>query len=58
MTPTEITEQAAKRGIKVSRLLKDAGINHSTWWRWQRGKFQPRASSLSRIKKALNTKKK
>ena len=58
MTPTEITDLAAKRGIKIARLLKDAGIDHSTWWRWRHGKFQPRASSVERITKALNAKKK
>lgn len=58
MSPTEITDLAAKRGIKLSALLKIAGINYSTWWRWQQGKYQPRAASLEKIKKALNQPKK
>jgi transcriptional regulator with XRE-family HTH domain len=58
VTPTEITALAERRGLKMSDVLKAAGINHSTWWRWQRGKYQPRAESVERIKKALNAKKK
>jgi len=53
-----ITALAERRGLKMSDVLKAAGINHSTWWRWQRGKYQPRAESVERIKKALNAKKK
>lgn len=58
MTPTEITDLAQRRGLKMSVVLKAAGINHSTWWRWQHGKYQPRAESVERIRKALNAKKK
>lgn len=58
MTPTEITDLAERRGLKMSDVLKTAGLNHSTWWRWRHGKYQPRAESIERIKKALQTKKK
>lgn len=58
MSPTEIQDRAYLRGIKLSVLLKYAGINYSTWWRWKQGKFQPRAASLAKIQKALSQPKK
>lgn len=54
MTPDEIIYRARKRGMKMKHLLEQAGIDHSTWWRWRKCKFQPRKASIDKIKRILN----
>lgn len=54
MTTTEIQARADALGIPIAELLKRAGINRVTWWRWSTGRFQPRAGTVERIEAALN----
>jgi len=54
MTTTEIQARADALGIPIAELLKKAGINRVTWWRWSTGRFQPRAGTVERIEAALN----
>ena len=54
MTTTEIESRAKAAGHSITGLLILAGINRATFWRWKTGKFQPRASSVERIRCILN----
>ncbi len=54
MTTTEIQARADAQGIPIADLLRKAGINRVTWWRWSTGRFQPRAGTVERIEAALN----
>jgi hypothetical protein len=54
MTTTEIERQVADLGSSLPRVLKLAGINRATWWRWKTGRFAPRAASVERIRYVLN----
>lgn len=44
---------ARQSGVKLRTLLDRAGINRATWWRWAKGRFEPRAGSIERIKREL-----
>lgn len=54
MTTTEIETKAAEVGLSIAELLTFAGISRATWWRWKKGRFAPRASSVERIRETLN----
>ena len=49
----DIQLRAAKAGLDINDVIRAAGINRATWWRWTSGKFSPRAASLARINIAL-----
>lgn len=53
MTSNEIEARAEKRGMTIAELLRAAGINRVTWWRWKTGRFQPRAATVERILEIL-----
>lgn len=53
MTTNEIETMARQSGVKIRTLLDRAGINRATWWRWAKGRFEPRAGSIERIKREL-----
>lgn len=53
MTTNEIEARAEKRGMTIAELLRAAGINRATWWRWKTGRFQPRAATVERILEIL-----
>ncbi len=57
MNTTDIEARASKAGITIPDLLKRAGINRATWWRWSTGRFQPRAGTVERINNVLNRRK-
>ena len=47
-------EAAAKRAdLAMGEILRDAGVNPSTWWRWKRGKVDPGLSLFRRVEAAL-----
>jgi transcriptional regulator with XRE-family HTH domain len=54
MNTTEIEERANKLGLPVRELLKRAGVNRATWWRWKKGRYSPRQATAERIERALN----
>lgn len=57
MTTTEqIEAEAAQKGWRMSALCKAAGVNYSTWWRWKSNRYEPRAASVSKLRRILNTK--
>jgi transcriptional regulator with XRE-family HTH domain len=59
MTTTQDIEARAQReGLSIPDLLKRAGINRATWWRWSTGRFQPRAETVDRIEAALKLSRK
>jgi predicted transcriptional regulator len=49
----QIEADAAARGVEIGDALKVAGVAVSTWWRWKEGKFEPRASTVRRIREAI-----
>ena len=49
----DIQLRAAQARLDINDVLRMAGINRVTWWRWCSGKFSPRAASLARINIAL-----
>jgi hypothetical protein len=53
MTTTEIESRAKAAGHTIAGVLILAGVNRATWWRWKTGKFQPRASSIARIRSII-----
>lgn len=54
MTTAEIKTRAKEAGLTLSGLLVLAGINRATFWRWEKGRFAPRAASIERIRGILN----
>jgi transcriptional regulator with XRE-family HTH domain len=54
MKTNEIEARAKKRGMTIAELLKAAGVNRVTWWRWKSGRFQPRAGTIERIIEILD----
>ena len=59
MTTTEqIEAEAALKGWRMSALCKAAGVNYTTWWRWKSNRYEPRAASISKLRRILNTKHK
>lgn len=42
----EIVERARKLGIPMRELCEEAGVNHSTWWRWQQPDANPRLRDM------------
>ena len=49
----EIAAEAKARRVPIPTLLKAANVASSTWWRWRKSKFEPRASTLRRLKAEL-----
>jgi hypothetical protein len=49
----DIQLQVAQARLDINDVLRMAGINRVTWWRWTSGKFSPRAASLAKINIAL-----
>ena len=37
MTPEAIERRAYDARVSINRLLKDAGVQNSTFWRWKKG---------------------
>ena len=59
MTTTQDIEARAQReGLPIADVLATAGVNRSTWWRWKKGRFQPRADTVDRIEAALKLSRK
>lgn len=53
MNTTEIEERARKLGIPVRELLKRAGVNRATWWRWKSRRYSPRQATAEKIESVL-----
>jgi predicted transcriptional regulator len=53
MTITEIETRAKAAGRTIASILILAGVSRATFWRWKTGKFQPRASSIARIRSII-----
>lgn len=55
MNPIQQIEARAEAiGVPISHILYSAGVNFSTWWRWKRGKFQPRQAKLQAVLDVLS----
>jgi predicted transcriptional regulator len=50
----EIEALAASAGVPMLDVLKRAGVATTTWWRWSEGHFEPRFSTLRRVRDALD----
>jgi hypothetical protein len=53
MTITEIETRAKAAGRTIASILILADVSRATFWRWKTGKFQPRASSIARIRSII-----
>lgn len=49
----EIQERAQAASLDMARVLADAGVAASTWYRWREGKVGPNLSTLRRVQGAL-----
>lgn len=50
----EINGRAKAIGVSVRELCEEAGVNFSTYWRWQRPDANPRLRDLTIALDALN----
>lgn len=51
---SDIEQRAAGADIKMSEVLRLAGVAQTTWWRWGEGHFEPRIKTLRRVRTALD----
>jgi transcriptional regulator with XRE-family HTH domain len=49
-----ITDRAKAAGHEINAILERAGVNESTWWRWQNGKASPTLKTLQKIGRILD----
>jgi hypothetical protein len=49
----DIEKRAADIDTPVRDVLEHAGIDWSTWWRWNQKKSSPTIATLSRVTKSL-----
>lgn len=53
-TPQEIKDRAVAAHVSINRLMMAAGIQNSTFWRWETGKTDaPHPVTLRKITDAL-----
>lgn len=50
----EIESRATTAGVEIGDVLKRAGVASTTWWRWSEGHFDPRLSTLRKVRAALD----
>jgi predicted transcriptional regulator len=50
----EIETKAAEANVSIADVLKRAGVASTTWWRWSEGQFDPRFSTLRKVRDALD----
>lgn len=50
----EIVERARKLGLAMRELCEEAGVNHSTWWRWQQPDANPRLRDMRHALEAMD----
>lgn len=53
LSPNDIERLAADAGITVMELCRQAGIAHTTFYRWKAGKTRPTMVVYERIQNAL-----
>ena len=49
----QLERDIAARGVSTRRVLKEAGVNPSTWTRWKAGRNSPNLSTLERCHSAV-----
>ena len=54
ITLPQLEQRRKNLGLSRKRWLKIAGVEESTVYRWFQGKTKPRASTLERLKLALD----
>jgi predicted transcriptional regulator len=50
---SEIEQSAATNGVEMREALQEAGIAATTFMRWQKGRFDPRMSTVRRLQDAI-----
>lgn len=50
----EIEARAQIAGIEIGDVLGRCGVAKTTWWRWSEGQFEPRLSTLRKVREALD----
>jgi transcriptional regulator with XRE-family HTH domain len=50
----KINLRASKLNTGILDVLRRAGVNESTWWRWKTGKASPTLKTLQRIEAVLD----
>jgi transcriptional regulator with XRE-family HTH domain len=53
LTPKSIRERATKAHMSVEALMREAKIERSTFWRWERGIGKPHPVTVQKISDAL-----
>ena len=54
MDCSKLKDIAHKRGIRFAKLARLSGVNETTLYRMQNGKYDPRLSTIQKIATALN----
>lgn len=49
-----MVNRAAALKTSIFDVLKRAGVNESTWWRWKSGKSSPTLKTINRIGSVLD----
>ena len=53
LSPADMQEAARSMGMSMSKVCQQAGIAHTTYHRWRRGKHQLRLDIYKRLRDAL-----
>lgn len=49
----EIEARAEIATVAIDDVLERCGVARTTWWRWKEGQFEPRLSTLRKVREAL-----
>ncbi|MFC0633264.1 helix-turn-helix domain-containing protein [Brevundimonas balnearis] len=50
----EVEARAEAVQIKMSVVLREAGVPASTWWRWRKGGVEPKVTTLRKVRHSLD----
>lgn len=50
----DIQARASEGGVQIDAVLRRAKVAKTTWWRWSEGQFEPRLSTLRKVREALD----
>ena len=51
---TELEALAAKAKVRMSKVLAEAGVASTTYWRWRHAGIEPNTKTVRRIKDAID----
>ena len=54
MNIERIKQAVEDKGISITKLTEEIGVNRKTWYKWMNGKTQPTYKNAVKLCKALN----